>query len=265
MGNGILRVLRHPICLLLTFDLDIAHLHLFDYLASRELRNLTIFENFHQRYIKVWLFNTEPIRTPSMALGRMLSKVSLNLETLSASFMVDAWDFFHTLGASQNWPNLTSLALTSRLLEPDESHEDIMDMLQRAGLTAIHMPKLKTMEIWNGREKLAALFRYELLGEGQPAIITWRGTWDIVLQLPVIKAWEVVTAMRGGSGLALAYETFGSHEILSHGDAIAMLKVSERVIRPVSLHQIRIDRNTGWVYNMELGNIEIDNSEPDNF
>ncbi|KAL7799215.1 hypothetical protein V8C37DRAFT_367017 [Trichoderma ceciliae] len=126
--------------------------------------------------------------------------------------MVDACDFFNTHDPSQKWPNSTSLVLTSQLLAPDESHTGIMDMLQRAGLAAARLPKLKTMEIWNGREKLAALFEYELLGEGQPASITWRATWDFILQPQVITTWEAVTTRRHGSGLIFVYETLSCDE-----------------------------------------------------
>jgi hypothetical protein len=76
--------------------------------------------------------------------------------------MVDACYFFNSLSEPlQKWPNLKFLALTSLLLSPDESHASITDMLQEAAAAAIRMPQLETLEIWNGREKLAAFFRYE--------------------------------------------------------------------------------------------------------
>ncbi|PTB47055.1 hypothetical protein M441DRAFT_64297 [Trichoderma asperellum CBS 433.97] len=213
--------------------------------------NLTIFENFNQQYEEIFNYECEPIRTPSTALGRMLLKVSLNLESLSGSFMVDAWDFFNTHDpSSQKWPNLTSLVLTSQLLAPDQSHQHIMNMLKRAGLAATRMPKLKTMEIWNGREKLAALFKYELLGEDQPAIITWKSTWDLILQPSVIRTWEAVMARCCGSGLTIVYEALESDDILSHGDAIVRLSVSELVVRPISLQQIQRDCNYHWFHDI---------------
>ncbi|KAM0520150.1 hypothetical protein ACHAPE_003429 [Trichoderma viride] len=224
---------------------DESYLKLLEYLSFTGLKNLTVFENFNEKYAETFktIDNTFKInRTPSTALGRTLSKASLNFESLSASFMVDACDFFNMYDQySQEWPNLASLVLTSQLLAPQQSLTDIMDMLERAGLAATRMPKLKTMEIWNGREKLAALFKYELLQEQRSAIITWKGTWDLVLQPSVVESWEAVTTRRGGFRVDVVYETLGSDIIRSHGDAIVTLDVSERVVRPISLRQIRID------------------------
>jgi hypothetical protein len=161
--------------------------------------------------------------------------------------MVDACDFFNTDDqSSQEWPNLASLALTSQLLTPQQSLTDITDMLERAGLAATRMPKLKTMEIWNGREKLAALFKYELLQEQRSSIITWKGTWDLILQPSVVESWKAVTTRRGGFRVDVVYETLDSDIIRSHGDAIVGLEVSERVVRPISLQQIRIDCDAPW-------------------
>ncbi|PTB45626.1 uncharacterized protein TrAFT101_001061 [Trichoderma asperellum] len=48
------------------------------------------------------------------------------------------------------------------------------------------MPNLKAMEIWNGRQGLAALFKYQPEGDEQSAMVSLRGTWYFVLQPPVI-------------------------------------------------------------------------------
>lgn len=241
---------RLAVLLLLTFTIDVAYLKFLESLALTGLRNLTIFENFNEKYAETFTlrdYRFKRLRTPSTALSRILSKVSLNFESLSGSFMVDACDFFNAHDqSSPEWPNLTLLVLTSQLLTPQQSHTDIMDMLQRAGLAATRMPKLKTMEIWNGREKLAALFKYELLKERRSAIITWKGTWGLILQPSVVEAWEAVTTRRGGFRLDILYETLDSDTIQSHGDAIVRLKVSERVVRPISLQQIRIDCDAPW-------------------
>ena len=164
--------------------------------------------------------------------------------------MVDARDFFsldtrNSCSPTLWWPHLTTVVLTSPLLMPKGSHADIMDMLQRAGTTAVRMPKLKTMQIWNGRENLAALFKYEL--QQQLATITWRGTWHLNLQPRVIKAWEAVSNMHGASRPRLLHETLDESEILSHANAILSLKLPELVIRPVSLRQIQINHMAPWL------------------
>lgn len=163
--------------------------------------------------------------------------MSLELKCLSASFIVDASDFFCALGPSWKWPNLTSLALTSQLLTPDASPIEVDDMLRAAAAAAKKMPNLETMEIWNGREGLAMLFRYKA-----PVEITLRGTWDLALRPPVIEAWEAVARKHRGHGVVIVKKPLGvSGAVGSHGDAIYHLGLSASVVRPVSLGQIRTE------------------------
>ncbi|CAH0044277.1 unnamed protein product, partial [Clonostachys solani] len=219
---------------------DATFLNLLQSLPLRRLSSLSIFENFNQRYTHAYLpMDCSYIRTPSPDISQMLSRISTNFEHLSASFMVDASDFFgaEEYQSSQRWPNLKSLVLTSQLLAPDKSHTSIMNMLQEAALRSACMPQLESMEIWNGRAGLAALFRYD--GRTKPSILEWRSTWDINLGLSVIQAWEAVSMERSGHGVELVYGRLESENILSHADAILALDLPELVIRPVSLHQIR--------------------------
>jgi hypothetical protein len=104
------------------------------------------------------------------------------------------------------------------------------------------MANLKSMEIWNGRERLAMLFRYQLTGEGQPAVLTWRGTWQLTLRAPVAQAWEAVALKHCGHKPVIVEEMLDAGVVVkSHGDAIHHLKLLSLVIRPVSLQQIRME------------------------
>lgn len=155
--------------------------------------------------------------------------------------MVDAEAFFSV--TTSWWPNLTHLTLTSRSLAPESSTDKITPLLETAGSAACRMPKLKTMEIWNGLEGLAALFRFDFVHGRQrslPSVLTWRATWHFNLESRVINAWDKVVRRRGdgGDGVRAVYESVDSEEIRSHGDAIVSLKLSEMVIRPISLQQI---------------------------
>lgn len=47
------------------------------------------------------------------------------------------------------WPNSTSLVLTSQLLTRMEDTTTVNNMLQEAAVVAIRMPKLRITEIWN--------------------------------------------------------------------------------------------------------------------
>ncbi|KAH6980864.1 hypothetical protein BKA56DRAFT_486039 [Ilyonectria sp. MPI-CAGE-AT-0026] len=218
-------------------------------LASGQLRKLVLFEDFNEQYpdrFREYLFlqisSTESIRTPSFNLSRTVANTSLKLEHLSASFMVDAEYFFYAREPSWEWPNLTSLALTSKLLAPKENPENIDNMLQEAAAAAMKMPNLETMEIWNGRKGLAMLFRYQQPMESwQPSVITLRGTWEFAMQAPTIRAWEAVANKHHGCGSVIVKEFLDFGVIQSHGDAIHHLKLSSTVIRPVSLRQIRME------------------------
>ncbi|KAK3379781.1 hypothetical protein B0T24DRAFT_647243 [Lasiosphaeria ovina] len=188
--------------------------------CNNDLKRLVVFGNFNQQYpvtmirfqFGIPVSECDSIRKPSPSVNRMITLASLKLEHLAASFIVDAGQFFK-IEPSWEWPNLTSLALT---------------MLQAAAAAAKRMPQLKTMEIWNGRKGLAALFKYQALLPTRQARITWRGTWILNIEPFVIQAWEA--------------EQLEEARIKSHSDAIHYLMLSSQVIRPISLQQIRIEQ-----------------------
>ncbi|ROV96293.1 hypothetical protein VMCG_07731 [Cytospora schulzeri] len=180
-------------------------------------------------------------RKPAPAVGRIVALASFKLEHLAASFIVDASHFFE-IEASWEWPNLSSLVLTSRLLTPDENAVEIRGMLRGAAAAAIKMPQLETMEIWNGRKGLASLFKYQASREVQQAMITWRGTWQLNMESSVIQAWEAVIHRHDGWTLSFVQERLDEALIKSHGDAIHYLMLSSQVIRPISLQQIRVEQ-----------------------
>ena len=63
-------------------------------------------------------------------------------------------------------------------------------MLQAAAAAARKIPQLETMEIWNGRKGLAALFKYQAFHDKQRAIIIWRGTWVLTMEPSILRAWK---------------------------------------------------------------------------
>ena len=172
-------------------------------------------------------------------LSRAVAETSCQLDSLSVSFMVDADRIFDTRRPSWQWPNLESLALTSQLLAPDKRQAEIDQMLEAAAAAATRMPKLKTMEIWNGREGLASLFSYHAAQAG--SVITWTGTWELALQPTVIQAWRKVSLRHGSRDYRVATKLLDPAVVKSHGDAIYHLNMSTSVIRPVSLQQIRME------------------------
>ncbi|EHK45603.1 hypothetical protein TRIATDRAFT_317758 [Trichoderma atroviride IMI 206040] len=222
---------------------DQGYLDLFESPIIRKLDRLTIFENFNQRYVHAyWEEDCDRIRPPNLALSRILSDVSTNYESLSASFAVDA-DSFFALDEGQppkRWPNLKYLFLTSQLLAPDQDETRLTNMLRAAARAAIYMPNLETMQIWNGRKNLAALFKYEAATEGQPCTITWKGTWEFVLQASLIQAWQaVVSGLSEHEVMRVIYESIDGDQVRCHGDGMILLELPEMVIRRVSLRQIQ--------------------------
>lgn len=209
----------------------------------RKLDRVTIFENFNQRYVQSCTEEfCERIRSPNLALSRILSDVSTNYESLSASFAVDADNFFAADEGQppKRWPNLRHLFLTSQLLAPDQDETRVTDMLRAAAKAAIYMPRLETLQIWNGRKNLAALFKYEAATEGPSSTITWRGTWEFPLHASVIQAWQSLASKLSQYGMTrVIYENIDSDQVRCHGDAMALLELPEMVIRRVSLRQIQ--------------------------
>ncbi|KAF9869595.1 hypothetical protein CkaCkLH20_12892 [Colletotrichum karsti] len=204
--------------------------------ATTRLSNLAIFENFHRSYPPSWI--NQFARRPSPVVSRKIAKVSLKLVTLSACFITDASYFFEAREESWNWENLTSLALTSKLLTHDVDAASINEMLRLAAEAALHMPKLEVMELWNGRERVAMLFRYQKAKNGQSAVITVRGTFQLALDPEVIEAWNAVATQLGHGWVDIQSSIINPNTIRSHGDAIRQLGLSTQVVRPVSLQQI---------------------------
>ncbi|KAI9170778.1 hypothetical protein HJFPF1_00250 [Paramyrothecium foliicola] len=230
-------------------DKDECYLQLFESPTLKRLRRLTIFENFNRRYNPAFFpEDFSPVRVPNPSLSRALSMASINLESFSGSFMIDASHFFNykRIEPLPRWPNLTTLVLTSNLLAPDKPDLSTMTMLKEAGLAALNMPRLKTMEIWNGREQLAGHFKFELV-KSQPSTITWKSTWELTLPSFVTQAWEDVVNRRSSYGLTVLYHKLEGGSIMSHGDAMSILELPELVVRPVSLEQIRREQSFGWI------------------
>ncbi|KAK5465241.1 hypothetical protein LTS15_001804 [Exophiala xenobiotica] len=224
--------------------------HLFESIprCNKNHKRLVVFENFNQQYPVIMqrfqfgedLSGCDRYRNPAPAVSRMVALASLKLEHLAASFTVDASHFFE-IEPSWEWSNLSSIVLTSNLLTPDTDPIEIGAMLQAAAAAAIKMPRLETMEIWNGRQGLAALFKYQLFHDREEATITWRGPWQLTMEPSIIQSWEAVIDQYDGCRLNLVQERLNKAAIKSHGDAIHHLMLSSPVIRPISLQQIQME------------------------
>lgn len=188
------------------------------------------------------MFSKVIVRDTDRAVARALGFTSLKLEHLAASFLVDADHFFSGMEPNWQWSNLTWLVITSNLFTPDvDNTNDIGDMLRGAAAAAMNMPRLETLEIWNGRKRFAGLFKYQPLRDTRKGRITWRGTWELAIGPSVVEAWAAVVRQKYDEhwSLELVQERLDEAVIKSHADAIERLMLSGQVIRPVSLQQIR--------------------------
>lgn len=217
--------------------------------SNRNLKRLVIFENFNQQYPVIMqrflegvdLAECDNFRNPAPAVSQAIALASVKLKHLAASFIADA-SYFFDIHPAVEWPNLTSVVLTSRLLTPDEDPVKIGAMLQAAAVAATNMPQLEKMEIWNGRKGLAALFKYQAFRGIQQAVLVWRGTWKLAMERSIIQPWEIVIHQYDGRRLDLVQERVDKAAIKSHGDALHHLMISSQAIRPISLQQIRVEQ-----------------------
>ncbi|KFY91384.1 hypothetical protein V500_04688 [Pseudogymnoascus sp. VKM F-4518 (FW-2643)] len=152
---------------------DSQFLHLLNYGIPKTLRRLSVFEDFNKDlaailadpYSRVY---QEPDTVRKMSDYKRIDFVcrifNLNLEEISVSYMVNAEDFFPASPTTRYrdpwptgpWERLQSLALTSQLLRPTTSHQETNALLFRAGVSALQMPKLRTLALWNGTRGMAA-------------------------------------------------------------------------------------------------------------
>ena len=205
-------------------------------LKSDQLRRMVIFENFHGYNPAMSL----AVQAAEIDTGHALVEASLGLKHLAASFVSDASHFFGACRKWNVWPRLESLALTSNILDSQQQSVYISDLLETIALVAVKMPRLKSMELWNGRPGFAGVFRYQLFETETTAKITWRGTSDLPLEPRVLKAWQAVASERVSCTLQVVTEILDANVVItSHGDAIRHLGLLNSVIHPVSLWQMQ--------------------------
>jgi hypothetical protein len=214
------------------------------------LKRLTLFEDFNEDLNAAFPrgnpYASQFTRVPKPSVGTALAKASLCLEQLSAAFLVDAKDFFQAYQPGWIWKDLVSLALTSRLLKSTEDAANVNNMLHAAGVAARNMPKLQTMEIWNGEKENACVFRYVMV-DGFPTI-TWQSVWDLQLESRVVKIWEAVALEYSGQPLCVDVLQVPGGNILSHAFAIDQLWLKRQILRPISLYQIRKEEKSDNVH-----------------
>ena len=118
-------------------------------------------------------------------IGAAFASRSLDLEQLSVSYMANAEDFLRACLSTWTWQRLQCLALTSQLIRHTRSRQEIDALLYKAGITALRMPRLHTLVLWNSSRGNACTFIYHT--DRDYAYVTWRGTWDMELSTRVVE------------------------------------------------------------------------------
>ncbi|KAM5348805.1 hypothetical protein ACJ41O_008628 [Fusarium nematophilum] len=210
------------------------------------VEKLSVFEDFSNNLIEALgndlqaMFmggmELESDRIVDRRIGAAFASRSLDLEQLSVSYMVNAEDFFQACEPTWTWQRLRSLALTTGLLRPAESRREVDALLYKAGITALRMPRLHTLVLWDGAEGNACAFIYH--SGRDRAYLTWRSTWDMELSPRVVEVWQSVALERHPCVLRVSKQQVDG-VIGSHGDAIYHLGLPCQVLAPASLWQIR--------------------------
>ncbi|KAH0530026.1 hypothetical protein TsFJ059_004704 [Trichoderma semiorbis] len=185
-------------------------------------------------------------RTANPFVGAALAKRSVDFESLSASFLVEANDFFRAYKREWTWKALRSLTLTSMYLDSKRSSEEINGMLKAAGDAALAMPMLQNLEIWNGGPGHAAIFEYH--GQRGEAYIAWHSTWNLAIDPHAVKAWEAVAYKNHGCRL----DVHDEHTLIGAGDefrhyqdVIRRLRTRRNAISRESLGELRLELEDG--------------------
>ncbi|RSL74370.1 hypothetical protein CEP53_000265 [Fusarium sp. AF-6] len=204
----------------------------------RDVKTLTLFEDFNEDF---WPGSDAPERIPNSQTAKALLDGSLDLERLSASFMVDARDFFNAYKrcySERKWEKLESLVLTSRFVCPGNDTR-LTHLLKAAGTFALGAPRLRTMILWYGRRNQACAFIYNRDDNS----ITWHGIWPFDLNQQVItRIWERVADSHNARVPLSVRTRLVTDEIKSHGDAIHYLGLpTGSVVDALSLRQIRLE------------------------
>jgi hypothetical protein len=211
----------------------------------KHVKRLSIFKDFNNQLAlalnKATSYSGRSIDTTStvdLALAKAFATKSQNFELLSISYMIDAQQFFTSCQQlSYAWNLLQSLTLTSSTLARTAPRQNVYTLLRNASLTALNMPQLKSMVLWNSEQGQACAVIYQRHTTSGMATLTWRGTWDLELSHDVIESWKKVAP--GSCYLRIEKEALRDVDIRSHGDAIYHLRLPDGVIDPASLWQIR--------------------------
>lgn len=213
----------------------------------KTLKRISLFEDFNEDYIQIVRreMSVSSLRIQSPGLVEVFAARSLDLEQLYVSYMLDAWHFFLACRQDWAWYSLQSLVLTSSVLTREDPHDGsaMGSLLITAAKVALRMPVLHTMVLWNGGKGEACSFTYHKHAASGYSSITWRSTWLFRFLYYARNAWTMVASDYQCRLVVGIPPLLYSENINNHGDAIHLLNLPSGVIDPVSLQQIRREKD----------------------
>ncbi|POS72443.1 hypothetical protein DHEL01_v209158 [Diaporthe helianthi] len=169
-----------------------------------------------------YMFRSLPVSVTELrlcSLGLDLARVSRQLKHLTASFVVDAKHFFQPFWPEPStarpsstakwvWDQLETLALTSELLRrPLENEKEVNHLLEAISLAVRRMPRLLTLEIWNGDDHQDAfVFCYSYSTVSRRASLTIQGTRQIYMTQDTERSWGETIRQKTGLKSEIQFE-----------------------------------------------------------
>ncbi|KAM0350221.1 hypothetical protein ACHAPU_003386 [Fusarium lateritium] len=180
----------------------------------------------------------QPEEVTAISLSKSLRQYSKRLENLSVSHLIDAKEFLRPFWSAESdtnslpkWEHLKTLSLTSGILNTD-SEEDVNGLLCAAARAARAMPNLEVLELWNGRDEHAGVFRYRVVDSvGE---VEWLSTSIDSLDEQVIQTWNETSTILGRRFQRESTTALDPEEIGHTGDVLQHLNGRLRVMHPVS-------------------------------
>ncbi|OIW24609.1 hypothetical protein CONLIGDRAFT_685569 [Coniochaeta ligniaria NRRL 30616] len=233
----------------LTMERTEKYQKLFQRYLPASLKRLSVFQDFDAVFQKPAHITQRSNEEMTAHLAHSFVRASINLEEASMAFIIDVRHFFakfyyrlkhgHVNGmeGTPYWPNLTRLALTFTALRPHRPSDELLrTILHAVGCAAERMPKLETLELWNGTEAYGAVFRYERSHQTITILTSWSATFH--LDPVVIEQWSRVALKHTGLELLVKTGQIPAPQH-SYGSVLRFLKLRRLILHPISLHQIQ--------------------------
>ncbi|KAH7313645.1 hypothetical protein B0I35DRAFT_513279 [Stachybotrys elegans] len=212
--------------------------------------NLCSIHLFQESNPILYAFGPRWPRPPIVKLGALLAELARNLKEVSASFLVDACNFFTPIDPSipgwkevlQTTPffaKLEHLALTTHIISEGSSMMALEKVLISAGAAALYrMPCLKIMEVWEFSPRFdeAYVFRIEI---GEAVKLKVYTGLLFHMSFTLFDELERMSLDAMPKKAFVAKQVLWQPELLSFYEPLSVLKLRNKLLHPLSLSQIR--------------------------